>query len=437
MQSEVLPPALLGRDVAAQAATGSGKTLAFVVPAVCLALEHRGRSKRPTILVLTPTRELAAQVADVAREVAQPLGLRVAACYGGTPIPKQEKRLSDGVDLLIATPGRLIDLHERGAVAFDEVRLAVVDEADRMADMGFAPQVDWLLRRLPATRQTILCSATLAGDVARLSENWLDDPVVVGVEERSSAPGQLVHRFLYVHGADKDRVAARLIRSYGRCVVFCDTKRDTDRVARRLADLDVSVAALHGDLQQKMRERALDAFSAGKVEAIVATDVAAVASTLRPWRASSSTSPRAIRRRTSTASGARPVPAPSGWPSRWWSGTRRCWRWPSSAAGHGAPADRGGVLQRRSPRRRRRLGHDRGVLRALGPPARLSRALPLGARGWRGKLRPNQGSAARSASTIERSSSSATGVARAAARQRPASSRSPASASERAIASLA
>jgi superfamily II DNA/RNA helicase len=275
VQSEVLPPALLGRDVAAQAATGSGKTLAFVVPAICLALEHRGRSKRPTILVLTPTRELAAQVADVAREVAQPVGLRVAACYGGTPIPKQEKRLSDGVDLLIATPGRLIDLHERGAVAFDDVRLAVVDEADRMADMGFAPQVDWLLRRLPATRQTILCSATLAGDVARLSENWLDDPVVVGVEERSSAPGQLVHRFLYVHGADKDRVAARLIRSYGRCVVFCDTKRDTDRVARRLADLDVSVAALHGDLQQKMRERALDAFSAGKVEAIVATDVAA------------------------------------------------------------------------------------------------------------------------------------------------------------------
>jgi superfamily II DNA/RNA helicase len=275
VQSEVLPPALLGRDVAAQAATGSGKTLAFVVPAICLALEHRGRSKRPTILVLTPTRELAAQVADVAREVAQPVGLRVAACYGGTPIPKQETRLSDGVDLLIATPGRLIDLHERGAVAFDDVRLAVVDEADRMADMGFAPQVDWLLRRLPATRQTILCSATLAGDVARLSENWLDDPVVVGVEERSSAPGQLVHRFLYVHGADKDRVAARLIRSYGRCVVFCDTKRDTDRVARRLADLDVSVAALHGDLQQKMRERALDAFSAGKVEAIVATDVAA------------------------------------------------------------------------------------------------------------------------------------------------------------------
>ena len=246
-----------------------------MVPAVCVALEHRGRSKRPPILVLTPTRELAAQVAEVAREVAQPLGLRVAACYGGTPIPKQEKRLSDGVDLLIATPGRLIDLHERGAVAFDEVRLAVVDEADRMADMGFAPQVDWLLRRLPATRQTILCSATLAGDVARLSENWLDDPIIVGVEERSSAPGQLVHRFLYVHGADKDRVAARLIRSYGRCVVFCDTERDTDRVARRLADLDVSVAALHGDLQQKMRERALDAFSAGKVEAIVATDVAA------------------------------------------------------------------------------------------------------------------------------------------------------------------
>jgi superfamily II DNA/RNA helicase len=275
VQSEVLPPALLGRDVAAQAATGSGKTLAFVVPAVCVALEHRGRAKRPTIVVLTPTRELAAQVADVAREVAEPVGLRVTACYGGTPIPKQEKRLSDGIDLLIATPGRLIDLHERGAVVFDSVRLAVVDEADRMADMGFAPQVDWLLRRLPATRQTILCSATLAGDVARLSENWLDDPVVVGVEERSSAPGQLVHRFLYVHGADKDRVAARLIASYGRCVVFCDTKRDTDRVARRLAALDVSVAALHGDLQQKVRERALDAFSAGKVQAIVATDVAA------------------------------------------------------------------------------------------------------------------------------------------------------------------
>lgn len=275
VQAEVVPAALTGRDVAAQAATGSGKTLAFALPAVCVALEQPGRAKQPVVLALTPTRELAAQVADVTRELGEPLGLRVRVCYGGTPIPRDEKHLADGVDILIATPGRLIDLYERKAVTLDHVRLAVVDEADRMADMGFAPQVDWLLRRLPAERQTIVCSATLAGDVARLTENWLDDPVVVGVEERSAAPGTLVHRFLYVHGADKDRVAARIIRTYGRVVVFCDTKRDTDRVARRLADLDVKVAALHGDLPQKLRERALDAFSEGKVAAIVATDVAA------------------------------------------------------------------------------------------------------------------------------------------------------------------
>lgn len=275
IQAEVLPAALAGRDVAAQAATGSGKTLAFALPAICVALEHPGRSKRPTVLALTPTRELAAQVADVTRELGEQLGLRVAVVYGGTPIPRDEKRLSDGCDILIATPGRLIDLYERKAVTFDGVRFAVVDEADRMADMGFAPQVDWLLRRLPAERQTVVCSATLAGDVARLTENWLDDPVVVGVEERSAAPGTLVHRFLYVHSADKDRVAARIIQAYGKVVVFCDTKRDADRVARRLADLDVKVAALHGDLPQKLRERALDAFSEGKVAAIVATDVAA------------------------------------------------------------------------------------------------------------------------------------------------------------------
>ena len=268
-------PRCSGRDVAAQAATGSGKTLAFALPAIALALEQPGQSKRPTVLALTPTRELAAQVADVTRELGEPLGVRVRVCYGGTPIPRDEKQLAAGCDILIATPGRLIDLYERKAVTFDHVQLAVVDEADRMADMGFAPQVDWLLRRLPAERQTIVCSATLAGDVARLTENWLDDPVVVGVEERSAAPGTLVHRFLYVHGADKDRVAARIIQSYGRVVVFCDTKRDADRVARRLADLDVKVAALHGDLPQKLRERALDAFSEGRVAAIVATDVAA------------------------------------------------------------------------------------------------------------------------------------------------------------------
>jgi superfamily II DNA/RNA helicase len=275
IQSEVLPAALAGRDVAAQAATGSGKTLAFALPALVTAAGAPGRSKAPTVLALTPTRELAAQVADVTRELGQLIGVRVAVCYGGTPIHRDEKRLADGCDVLIATPGRLIDLYERKAVNFTQIALAVVDEADRMADMGFAPQVDWLLRRLPAERQTIVCSATLAGDVARLTENWLDDPVVVGVEERSAAPGTLVHRFLYVHGADKDRVAARIIRTYGKVVVFCDTKRDTDRVARRLADLDVKVAALHGDLPQKLRERALDAFSEGRVEAIVATDVAA------------------------------------------------------------------------------------------------------------------------------------------------------------------
>ena len=275
IQAEVLPAALHGRDVAAQAATGSGKTLAFALPAIALALQQPGQAKRPTVLALTPTRELAAQVADVTRELGEPLGVRVRVCYGGTPIPRDEKQLAAGCDILIATPGRLIDLYERKAVTFDQVQLAVVDEADRMADMGFAPQVDWLLRRLPAERQTIVCSATLAGDVARLTENWLDDPVVVGVEERSAAPGTLVHRFLYVHGADKDRVAARIIQSYGRVAVFCETKRDADRVAKRLADLDVKVAALHGDLPQKLRERALDAFSEGRVAAIVATDVAA------------------------------------------------------------------------------------------------------------------------------------------------------------------
>ncbi len=275
IQRAVLPAALAGRDVAAQAATGSGKTLAFALPAITEAARNRGGTAAPTVLGLSPTRELAAQIADVTRELAEPLGLRVVVCYGGTPIARDEQRLRAGVDILIATPGRLIDLHGRAVVRFEGVRLAVVDEADRMADMGFAPQVDWLLRRLPQARQTIVCSATLDGDVGRLTEAWLDDPVIVGTEERSAAPGTLVHRFLYVHGADKDRVAARIIDSYGRCIVFCDTKRDVDRISRRLAGLGASVAALHGDLPQRLREQALAAFTAGSVAGIVATDVAA------------------------------------------------------------------------------------------------------------------------------------------------------------------
>jgi ATP-dependent RNA helicase RhlE len=271
IQARVLPDALAGRDVLAKSPTGSGKTLAFALP-IAQRLERGGA--HPSALVLVPTRELAAQVAAEIETVAD--GLKVALAYGGVPLPAQAKRAKHS-DVLVATPGRLNDLIERKLVALDGVRILVLDEADRMLDMGFKPQVDRIVRRMPRERQTMFFSATLDGEVGELADQYTtaaarhEASFAVGLD-----PGTVEHRFVPVTADTKvEKLTELLAEERGLALVFVRTKRGADRLVQRLKRHDVSAAALHGDLSQSQRERALRRFDAGEVSTLVATDVAA------------------------------------------------------------------------------------------------------------------------------------------------------------------
>ena len=273
VQALCIPPALAGRDVCGKAKTGSGKTLAFGLP--LLARVPAGRSKRPKAVVLVPTRELALQVHDVLAPLAAAIGRRVVAVYGGAPMERQIKSLKAGADVVVATPGRLIDLGERTDLDVSEVEFLVLDEADRMADMGFLPQVEWVLRRLPAKRQTMLFSATLDGEVDHLRRHYLTDPLTLSVEEQQDTIEEMEHRFIAVHQLDKVKVLEAISRGAERTMVFVRTKRGADRLVLQLSRENVKAAAIHGDLRQSQREKALSDFSAGKLPVLVATDVAA------------------------------------------------------------------------------------------------------------------------------------------------------------------
>lgn len=273
VQRLCIPDALAGRDVCGKAKTGSGKTLAFGLPLV----ERVGPAapKRPSGLVLVPTRELAVQVAEVIRLLATARHLRLALVYGGSPMNRQITSLSKGAEIVVATPGRLIDLVDRGAADLTSVSLVVLDEADRMADMGFLPQVEWLLRHTGGKHQTLLFSATLDGGIQGLVDRYQHNPVFHEVGSPTVTVEQMSHRFLLVHEMDRPKVAAAIARAAGRSLLFVNTKRQADRVARDLSDLGVDAKAIHGDLRQEHRERALKRFSAGKLPVLVATDVAA------------------------------------------------------------------------------------------------------------------------------------------------------------------
>jgi len=271
VQALVVPEALRGRDVLAKSPTGSGKTLAFAVPIVeRLDLEAR----RPAALVLVPTRELAAQVTEELEQIA-PHGLAVASVYGGVPFPAQIKA-AKRAHVLVATPGRLNDLLQRKAVALDGVRILVLDEADRMLDMGFQPQVDRIVPRLPRNRQTMFFSATLDGVVGTLARRYTTDPARFeadfAAEQKS---GEVEHRFVPVTPENKVETLARLLREPGTALVFVRTKRGADRLVEKLARHDVRAVAMHGDMAQGRRERALRAFESGRAPTLVATDVAA------------------------------------------------------------------------------------------------------------------------------------------------------------------
>ena len=273
IQELTIPDAIAGRDVCGKAKTGSGKTLAFGVPMV-MALPAEV-DHGPAGLVLCPTRELALQVAEVLEPLAKVKGHTITAVYGGEKIEKQIKSIEDGTGIIVATPGRLIDLLQRGDVHLDEVKTVAVDEADRMADMGFLPQVEWVLRHVPEGHQTLLFSATLDGSVGALIDRYQTDPVTMEVASETVTVDQMHHRFLLVHEMDKAKVAASIVSNGHRTLIFSNTKRAADRLAKELGSLDVKAEAIHGDLPQRVREKALKRFSEGKLQALVASDVAA------------------------------------------------------------------------------------------------------------------------------------------------------------------
>ena len=273
VQLLTIPDGLAGRDVCGKAKTGSGKTLAFGLP--ILDRVRTAGDGRPTGLVMVPTRELAVQVTEVLEPLAEARGLVVRSVYGGTDVERSIKQLRKGVDVIVATPGRLIDLLDRKELDLGAIQMVVLDEADRMADMGFLPQVEWVLRRLPSERQAMLFSATLDGEVDHVIRVHLKDPVFHEVTSTSMTVDDMTHRFLFVHQLDKVKVLASIARGVDRCLVFVHTKRGADRVAEQLTKEGVEARPIHGDLRQTAREQALGDFSAGKLHVLVATDVAA------------------------------------------------------------------------------------------------------------------------------------------------------------------
>jgi ATP-dependent RNA helicase RhlE len=273
IQALVLPDALAGLDVLAKSPTGSGKTLAFAVPIV---ERTTAADARPSALILVPTRELAAQVSAELESLVPAKGLKVAAVYGGVPLNAQAKR-AKSAHILVATPGRLQDLAERRLVDLSHVRVLVLDEADRMLDMGFQPQVDRIVRRLPRNRQTMFFSATLDGPVGELARDYTNSPSrfeAALAEEQE--PGEIEHEFVPVTADTKVETLVKHINSSdGLTLVFVRTKRGADKLVQKLTRQNVSAVAMHGDMSQGAREHALARFESGKVTTLVATDVAA------------------------------------------------------------------------------------------------------------------------------------------------------------------
>jgi superfamily II DNA/RNA helicase len=273
IQALTIADALAGRDVCGKAKTGSGKTLAFGLP--LLMRTPAAAPRRPASLVLVPTRELALQVTEVLTPLGRAISRRVGPVYGGADLDRQVAELGKGLDVAVATPGRLIDLSDRGAMALDAIGTLVVDEADRMADMGFLPQVEWLLRKMTGRRQTLLFSATLDSSVDQLVRRYLSDPVFHEVVSEQVTVEKMEHYFFKVHELDKPDVVAAIVRGADKVLVFSRTKRGVDRPTANLRRTDVKVAPIHGDLRQEVREKALADFAAGRLHGLIATDVAA------------------------------------------------------------------------------------------------------------------------------------------------------------------
>jgi superfamily II DNA/RNA helicase len=275
IQAATLPNSLAGRDVLGRGRTGSGKTLAFGLPLLARTAGRRAEPRRPLALVLVPTRELAQQVTDALTPYARAVRLRLATVVGGMSIGRQANTLRAGAEVVVATPGRLKDLIDRGDCLLGEVAVTVLDEADQMTDMGFMPQVTALLDQVRPGGQRMLFSATLDRNVDRLVRRYLTDPVVHSVDPPAGAVTTTEHHVLHVHEADKHRTTTEIAARDGRVIMFLDTKHAADRLTKHLLGSGVRAAALHGGRSQPQRTRTLAQFKSGQVTVLVATNVAA------------------------------------------------------------------------------------------------------------------------------------------------------------------
>nr|WP_244633239.1 DEAD/DEAH box helicase [Aeromicrobium sp. CFBP 8757] len=275
VQMAVIPDALAGKNVLGRARTGSGKTLAFGLPVLARLAGRTSRSKAPRGLILLPTRELATQVRTAMEPLAQKMGLRLTTIYGGVPINKQINTLKNGVDIVIATPGRLTDLLDRRCMTLDDIEITVLDEADHLCDLGFYKPIDAILTKTPERSQRLLLSATLDGDVNKLVKRHLPQHVLHEVDSGESSVETMEHHVLVSAATEKSKAAFDLLRANPRSIVFTRTRRGAMRLAKQLTQNGIEAVDMHGDLSQRHRERNLEAFSSGRASVIVATDVAA------------------------------------------------------------------------------------------------------------------------------------------------------------------
>src|SRR5215472_14195195 len=279
IQAKGIPHVLKRRDVIGIAQTGTGKTASFTLPMIELLARGRAKARMPRSLILEPTRELAAQVAESFERYGKYNRLSMALLIGGVSFDDQDKKLDRGVDVLIATPGRLLDHFERGKLMLTQVQVLVVDEADRMLDMGFIPDVERICKLIPFTRQTLFYSATMPPEIQRLTEQFLHNPVRVEVARPATTANNITQEIVRIPNNDwaKREALRRLVREnpVKNAIVFCNRKRDVDVVAKSLAKHGFSAAALHGDLDQSVRMKTLDAFKSGEIQLLVASDVAA------------------------------------------------------------------------------------------------------------------------------------------------------------------
>ena len=273
VQKEAIPEGMKGNDICCRAPTGSGKTLAFSLPLISRC--KRAEPHLPTALILTPTRELAEQICSVIIPIANAVNLDVLSVYGGTSYTKQFKALERGIDILVACPGRLIDLLDQNALSLEDTDIVVIDEADRMADMGFMDPVCQILDECARERQTILFSATLDDDVATLIKKYQHKPSRIEVGPKEISMESMKHYFWLAKNSIKSEITSEVIKMFGRSIVFCRTRAGVDRISEELEELGIRVSDLHGGLTQGQRNNSMKSFASGENLALVATDVAA------------------------------------------------------------------------------------------------------------------------------------------------------------------